>query len=142
MRPSLLPHTIPYFTITDSTSQDGVKEITVNSPINDSITVDKIFVSKYQLVIFTTQSSEQLHKEYIFREIAAFDQDGNQLTPTQSMNQNEGKKYHMFSIGDKEVSKINIYYTTDEKNRCKLVQAVNEAKAKKLAAGCFSVDIK
>lgn len=133
---------IPYFTITDSAAQDGVKEITVNSPINDSITVDKIFVSKYQLVIFTTQSSGQLHKDYVFREIAVFDQAGNQLSPTQAMSQTAGKEYHMFSIGDKEVSKINIYYTADEKNRCQLVQAVNEAKVKKLSDGCISVDIK
>lgn len=133
---------IPYFTITDSAAQDGVKEITVDSPINDSITVDKIFVSKYQLVIFTTQSCGQLHKDYIFREIAVFDQAGNQLSPTQAMNQTDGNQYHMFSIGDKEVSKINIYYTADEKNRCQLAQAVNEAMANKLSDGCISVDIK
>ena len=133
---------IPYSTTSDSEAQDGVKEIIVDKKINDMVTVDRLFVSKYQLVIFSEQSSTEPHTEYIFREIAVFDQDGNQLSSTQAMSQANGKQSHMFSTSNKDISKIKIYYTTDEKKVFELIQADNEAKVKTLADGCFSVDIK
>ena len=107
---------IPYSTTSDSEAQDGVKEIIIDKKINDMVTVDRLFVSRYQLIIFSEQSSTEHNKEYIFRELAVYDQDGNQLSSTQAMIQADGRQSHMFSTGNKDISKIKIYYTNTYQN--------------------------
>lgn len=156
------------FSLPFKTDQENSREISVNKKISDGLTIEKLFISPYQLVVFSDvgdcrpyadmtdeEISDALRgmkdaevieevrnfvdKEYY--EYAIFDQDG-KVIPFERVSgiESEGGT-DIYALQGRNVSQVHIYITQKEKNMSKMHQAETERMAKKLSEQDFVIDI-
>lgn len=122
---------IPY-----ETDQENVKEIPVGEETEDGLTVEKLFLSPYQLVVFSNVPENKS-----FYETAVFDQNGERLSFEEIGDKGDELESEIFSLQGRELSKVHIYVTQKEDNMVKMHQAKTEAEAGKLSEKDFVVKI-
>lgn len=129
---------IPY-----QTSQEDCKEISVDKRAKNGFTIKKVFVSPYQLVVFSDIPHSALKtKEYGFYEYAVFTQDGKPLTWERADRPEGEMSRAIFALQGKDVSRIHIYLTQRQENLFKLMEADTEQEAKERSEFDLEVDIK
>lgn len=122
---------IPY-----ETDQEDTKEILIGEKTTDGLLVEKLFVSPYQMVVFSKTPENNA-----FYETAAFDQDGKKISFEEIGDQTGELASEIFSLKGRKVSKVHIYVTQNTDNMVKMHQAETEAEAKQLSEKDFVVDI-
>lgn len=122
---------IPY-----ETDQENIKEISIGEKTNDGLTVEKLFISPYQMVVFSKTPENNS-----FYETAAFDQNGKNITFEEIGDKPGELASEIFSLQGRKVSKVHIYVTQNQDNMIKMHQAETEAEARKLSEKDFVVDI-
>lgn len=126
---------IPY-----ETDQENTREIAIGEQTDNGLTVEKLFISPYQMVLFSkTPKTNSLYGS--FYETAAFDQDGKNI-PFEEIGDQPGElASEIFSLQGRKVSKVHIYVTQNEDNMVDMHQAKTETEAKKLSEKDFVVEI-
>ena len=122
---------IPY-----ETDQENVREIPVGEGMRDGLTVEKLFLSPYQLVVFSNVPEDKP-----FYETAIFDQNGERLSFEEIGDKWDELESEIFSLQGRELSKIHIYVTQNEDNMVKMHQAKTEEEAGKLSEKDFVVEV-
>lgn len=122
---------IPY-----EADQENVREIPVGEETKDGLTVEKLFLSPYQLVVFSNVPEGKP-----FYETAVFDQNGERLSFEEIGDKKDELESEIFSLQGRELSKIHLYVTQNKDNMVKMHQAATEAEAEKLSEKDFVVEI-
>lgn len=122
---------IPY-----ETDQENIKEIPIGEKTNDGLSIEKLFISPYQMAVFSKTPESNS-----FYETAAFDQNGKNITFEEIGDKAGELDSEIFSLQGREVSQVHIYVTQNKDNMVKMHQAETEAEARKLSEKDFVVDI-
>lgn len=122
---------IPY-----ETDQENLREIPVGEETKDGLTVEKLFLSPYQLVVFSNVPEGEPSYE-----TAVFDQNGERLSFEEIGDKKDELESEIFSLQGRELSKVHLYVTQNKDNMVKMHQAESEAEAEKLSEKDFVVEI-
>lgn len=128
------------FKIPYDTDQERSREIAVGKKITDRLTLEKIFVSPYQLVVFSDIAEKRTDKN--MSGYAIFDQDGKVIEFQEVGDKEGGLEKDIYALQGRQISKIHVYVTRNEKNVPKMHQVKTEKEAKKLSEDDFSVRIR
>lgn len=122
---------IPY-----ETDQENLREIPVGEETKDGLTVEKLFLSPYQLVVFSNVPEGKP-----FYETAVFDQNGERISFEEIGDKKDELESEIFSLQGRELSQVHLYVTQNKDNMVKMHQAGTEAEAEKLSEMDFVVQI-
>lgn len=130
------------FKIPYRTDEEKSKEIAVNKKISDRLEVEKLFVSPYQLVLFSDiAKSRESRLNIDTTAYAVFDQDGKVIHFQEVGDLEGGLEKDIYALQGRRVSEIHVYVTQKGKNVPKMHQAKTEEEAKKLSEDDFLVKI-
>ncbi len=109
---------VPY-----SVDKQHCREISVNQKNKDGYGIEKVFVSPYQVIVFSDVPSEQYYEQY---EVAVFDQD---QQPLEIRYGYQNKT--IFAVQGREITKLHIYMS--DELTFDLIKAVDENEAAQAA---------
>ena len=123
--------TIPY-----SAPSDSCQEVYVGEKVNSHLTIEKIFLSPYQIVVFSREKTSDTSQ------IALFDQDGQPVSFEEIGDGSGPLNRSLYARKGKNISKLYIY-TADgsSPHRMDLLNAKTRKKAKLYCESSFSIDI-
>ena len=123
--------TIPY-----SAPSDSCQEVYVGKKVNSHLTIEKIFLSPYQIVVFSREKASDTSQ------IALFDQDGQPVSFEEIGDGSGPLNRSLYARKGKNISKLYIY-TADGSfpHRMDLLNAKTRKKAKLYCESSFSIDI-
>lgn len=123
--------TIPY-----SAPSDSCQEVYVGKKVNSHLTIEKIFLSPYQIVVFSREKTSDTSQ------IALFDQDGQPVSFEEIGDGSGPLNRSLYARKGKNISKLYIY-TADgsSPHRMDLLNAKTRKKAKLYCESSFSIDI-
>lgn len=127
------------FKIPYETDEEKSKEIAVSKKITDRLEIKKLFVSPYQLVVFSDIAEGRLDQDGAA--YAIFDQDGKVIEFQEIGDAEGGLERDIYALQGRQVSQVHIYVTQNEKNAVKIRQAKTEKEAKKLSEKDFTINI-
>lgn len=112
---------------------EGSKEIAVNKKLSRDLTIKRVFISPYQIVVFTKESGN------IHSQIALFDQNGKKIS-FEEIGEGAGQwERKLYARRGRVITRLYGYVTTAYD--LSLLQAKTRAEAKKLSMYQFCVDI-
>ena len=127
--------TVPY-----SVDKEQCKEVLVNAKNKEGYGIQKVFVSPYQVIVFseTPSTCEEAsnEKQYEYCEFAMFNQDKEALE-----EQYGDETKTVFAVQGKKISKLHIFMG-DESHELELLKAKNEQEAKEMSILETEVNLK
>ena len=121
------------FEIPYTVYKKGSREIAVNKKLNSHLAVKSVFVSPYQIVVFTKESGG------VHSQIALFDQNGEKISFEEIGEKKGPWKQKIYARRGRVITKLYGYVTTAD--NLKLYRAKTRKEAKKLSKYQFCVDI-
>ena len=111
----------------------GSREIAVNKKLNSHLAVKSVFVSLYQIVVFTKESGG------VHSQIALFDQNGEKISFEEIGEKKGSWEQKIYARRGRVITKLYGYVTTAD--NLKLYRAKTRKEAKNLSKYQFCVDI-
>ena len=127
------------FKIPYKTDGGKSKEIAVGKKITDGLKIEKLFVSPYQLVVFSDIAEGRLDKNAAA--YAIFDQDGKVIEFQEIGDKEGGLERDIYALQGRQISEVHVYITQKERNVAKMHQVSTEEEAQKLSEKDFSINI-
>lgn len=121
------------FEIPYTVYKKGSREIAVNKKLNSHLAVKSVFVSPYQIVVFTKESGG------VHSQIALFDQNGEKISFEEVGEKKGPWEQKIYARRGRVITKLYGYVTTAD--NLKLYRAKTRKEAKKLSKYQFCVDI-
>ena len=121
------------FEIPYTVYKKGSREIAVNKKLNSHLAVKSVFVSPYQIVVFTKESGG------VHSQIALFDQNGEKISFEEIGEKKGPWEQKIYARRGRVITKLYGYVTTAD--NLKLYRAKTRKEAKKLSKYQFCVDI-
>ena len=121
------------FEIPYTVSEKGVQKVEINEKVNNHLTIKNLFISPYQIVLFTKEKSN------VSNQIALFDQDGKRILFEEIGNGSGKWERKLYATGGREITKIYGYVAMT--NDFTLYLAKTKKEAKRLSTYQFCVEI-
>ena len=121
------------FEIPYTVYKEGSQEIAVNRRLSSHLTIKNVFISPYQIVIFTKETGG------VHSQIALFDQNGKKIS-FEEIGDKEGRwERKLYARNGRVITKLYGYVTTEDS--IALYKAKTRKEAKRLSTYQFSVDV-
>ena len=121
------------FEIPYTVYEEGSREIAVNRKLSSYLTIKNVFISPYQIVVFTKETGG------VHSQIALFDQNGKKIS-FEEIGDKEGRwERKLYARNGRVITKLYGYVTTEDS--IALYKAKTRKEAKRLSTYQFSVDV-
>lgn len=121
------------FEIPYTVYKEGSREIAVNRRLSSHLTIKNVFISPYQIVVFTKETGG------VHSQIALFDQNGKKIS-FEEIGDKEGRwERKLYARNGRVITKLYGYVTTEDS--IALYKAKTRKEAKRLSTYQFSVDV-
>lgn len=121
------------FEIPYTVYEEGSREIAVNKNLSSHLMIKNVFISPYQIVVFTKET------EGVHSQIALFDQNGKKIS-FEEIGDKEGRwERKLYARNGRVITKLYGYVTTEDS--IALYKAKTRKEAKRLSMYQFSVDV-
>ena len=121
------------FEIPYTVYEEGSREIAVNKKLSSHLMIKNVFISPYQIVVFTKETGG------VHSQIALFDQNGKKIS-FEEIGDKEGRwERKLYARNGRVITKLYGYVTTEDS--IALYKAKTRKEAKRLSTYQFSVDV-